>query len=168
MVEQKSKATRTDTATVPAPIDLGILLGLAYQGFTDQLWAQLGSKGFDDLGTAYGYVFRALADDELSQRELATRLGITDQGMAKILGEMVNGGYVERRPDAGDARVKRLRLGKRGRAALAAARRFHADFEQSLAAEAGPAAVTTLRRVLELIARRGHEGDLAFARLRPT
>jgi DNA-binding MarR family transcriptional regulator len=158
MVEQNS----------PAALDLGILLGLAYQGFTDELWAQLASKGFDDLGNAYGYVFRALADDELSQRELAVRLGITDQGMAKILGEMVERGYVERRADPVDARVKRLRLGKRGRGALATARQFHADFERSLVKEAGAGGVAALRRTLEMIAQRGHPGDLAMARLRPT
>jgi DNA-binding MarR family transcriptional regulator len=157
MVEQKTEE-----------IDLGILLGLAYQGFTDQLWAALGRKGYDDLGNAYGYVFRALSDEELSQRELATRLGITDQGVAKILGEMVARRYVERRPDPVDARIKRLRLSKRGRSALAAARQFHSDFEQSLIEEAGPGAAKTLRRALELIARRSHEGDLAVARLRPT
>ena len=57
MVEQKSD-----------DIDLGILMGLAYQAFTDQLRARLGELGFDDLGGAYGHVFRALADEELSQR----------------------------------------------------------------------------------------------------
>jgi DNA-binding MarR family transcriptional regulator len=163
MVEQKNEKSKSD-----ATIDLGILLGLAYQRFTDQLWAHLGSKGFDDLGNAYGYVFRALADEELSQRELATRLGITDQGMAKILGEMEARHYVERRPDPIDARIKRLRLGKRGRSALTAARRFHADFERSLAEETSPAAVAALRRILEVIAHRGQSGDLALERLRPT
>jgi DNA-binding MarR family transcriptional regulator len=152
----------------PRDLDLGILLGLAYQGFTDQLRVHLRAKGYDDLGTAFGYVFRALAEDELSQRDLAVRLGITDQGMAKILGEMVACGYVERRPDANDARIKRLRLAKRGRSALTAARRFHAEFEASLARDAGTAAVATLRRTLALIARTGHAGDLAVARLRPT
>jgi DNA-binding MarR family transcriptional regulator len=156
MVEQK-----TD------PLDLGILLGLAYQGFTDQLRAALAAKGFDDLGGAYGYVFRALAAEELSQRQLATRLGITDQGMAKILGEMVAQGYVERRPDPEDARVKRLRLGRRGREALAAARRVHAGLEQRLVREVGEAAVKTLRQVLAQVAAFGAPDDVAHARLRP-
>src|SRR4051812_26684585 len=119
MVEQKD-----------SPLDLGILLGLAYQSFVDLLRAEMAKKGFDDLGGAYGYVFRALADDELSQRELARRLAITDQGMAKIIGEMVQRGYVERHPDPEDSRVNRLRLGTRGKAALAVARRFHAGFER--------------------------------------
>jgi DNA-binding MarR family transcriptional regulator len=165
MVEQN---TDPRSPARPAHLDFGILVGLAYQGFTDQLWHAMRDKGFDDLGGAYGYVFRALADEELNQRELALRLEITDQGMAKILGEMVARGYVERRTDAKDARIKRLRLGPRGRRALAVARRFHATFERRLIDEVGAATVATLRRALEAIARRGHDGDLALARLRPT
>ena len=103
-----------------------------YQSFTDLLRTSLAKQGFDDLGGAYGYVFRALVDEEPSQRELALRLGITDQWMAKILSEMVERGYVERRPDPEDSRVKRLRLASRGKSALGAARRFHAAFEQQL------------------------------------
>jgi DNA-binding MarR family transcriptional regulator len=157
MVEQKRRSE---------DVDLGILVGLAYQAFTDKLWEALGRQGFDDLGGAYGYVFRALADEELSQRELATRLAITDQGMAKILGEMIDRGYVERRTDSEDARVKRLRLARRGRDALAAARQFHASFERKLARDVGPAAVRTLRRALQAMT--GLDGaDVGQARLRP-
>ena len=54
------------------------MLGLAYQAFVDRLLAALASHRFDDLGRAYAYVFRALADEHHSQRELARRLGITD------------------------------------------------------------------------------------------
>ena len=156
MVEQKAP-----------PLDLGILIGLAYQSFTDQLRAALAQRGFDDLGNAYGYVFRALDAESPSQRELAGRLGITDQGMAKILDEMVQRGYVERRPDPSDARVKRLRPSRRGREALAAARAFHARLEAQLVREAGASAVLTLRRQLEKLAAMTHD-DLAEARLRPT
>jgi DNA-binding MarR family transcriptional regulator len=150
-----------------ADADLGILLGLAYQGFTDELRSALAAQGFDDLGGAYGYVFRALTGEELSQRQLASRLAITDQGMAKILSEMIGRGYVERRADPNDARVKRLRLAKRGRDALAAARRFHAAFERRLVRDAGTAAVRTLRRMLETVAQSNVPDDLAQARLRP-
>jgi len=148
-------------------LDLGILLGLAYQGFTEELRAGLAAQGFDDLGGAYGYVFRALAAEELTQRELAARLGITDQGMAKILGEMVARRYVERRRDPADGRAKRLRLAKRGREALAAARGSHAAFEQRLKREAGAARVRDLRVMLERIAAIDGISDPAHARLRP-
>jgi len=157
MVEQKPHVT----------LDFGILLGLAYQGFTDALRAALAEKGYDDLGGAYGYVFRALAEDEPSQRELARRLGITDQGMAKIVSEMVERGYVQRHPDPEDSRVNRLRLGQRGRAALAAARQFHAAFERRLQKEVGADAVRKLRHLLMTIGAHGVEPESAHARLRP-
>jgi DNA-binding MarR family transcriptional regulator len=149
-----------------AALDLGILLGLAYQSFVEQLRAALAAQGFDDLGSAYGYVFRALAADQPSQRELAARLAITDQGMAKIVDEMVARGYIRRRPDPDDARIKRLHLARRGREALAAARRFHANFEEQMAHQLGAAPVRTLRRVLTAVAQAGVD-DLAQARLRP-
>jgi MarR family transcriptional regulator for hemolysin len=157
MVEQKA-----------AELDFGLLLGLAYQGFVERLRDELARRGFDDLGGAYGYVFRALAVDRPSQRELARRLGITDQGMAKIVAEMVDRRYVEREPDPEDTRVKRLRLAARGRAALAAARGFHAAFERQLARELGARAVRRLRDELRRIAERSGDLEVARARLRPT
>ena len=34
--------------------DIGILLGLAYAGFVDELRADLAARGFADLGPSYG------------------------------------------------------------------------------------------------------------------
>ncbi len=164
MVEQKDEDKNDQEGE---PIDLGILLGLGYQVFCDLLRAELKARGFDDLGGAYGYVFRVLADDPLSQRELARRLGITDQGMAKIVNEMVERRYVERHADPDDSRINRLRLGARGRAALRAARRFHATFERELCRDLGESAVRRLRETLERIATRGGDADVARSRLRP-
>ena len=62
-------------------LDLGILMGLAYNAFVEKLNAHLRASGFDDLGRYYGYVFRALAADEPSLRELADRLGMTSAAM---------------------------------------------------------------------------------------
>ena len=147
-----------------SPIDLGILLGLSYQAFVDELRAALEAEGFTDLGPSDGYVFRALGAEELHLRALAGRLGMTDQGAAKIVDDMEARGYVERRAHPDDGRIKRLRLARRGRAALAAARRFHAAYERRLAQRLGSREVTVFRRVLEAIAVRG---DAAEARLRP-
>jgi DNA-binding MarR family transcriptional regulator len=148
-------------------VDFGIGLGLAYQVFTDLLRASLAAQGFTDLGAAYGYVFRALADGQPSQRELARRLRITDQGMAKIVAEMVARGYVVRHADREDSRVWRLALGPRGKTALAAARRFHDQFEREHTREVGAPAVKELRRLLRMIGQRGGDRDVAHARLRP-
>ena len=95
--------------------------------------ADLGCRGFDDLGRSYGYVFRVLGDGDRSLSELAGLLGMTLPGAGKIVDEMEARGYVERHPDRSDRRVKRLALSRRGRAALKAARAFHRGYERRLA-----------------------------------
>lgn len=157
MVEQKSR---------PEPrVDFGILLGLAYQAFVDQLRADLERRGFADLTPTVGYVVRAIAAsaDPPSQRDLAAHLGITDQGAGKIVNDLVARGFVTRRPSPRDSRANAIHLAARGRKLLAAARRFHARFEAALSREVGAEAAVT-RRVLAAIARAA--GDSAAGRLR--
>jgi DNA-binding MarR family transcriptional regulator len=135
------------------PIDFGILLGLAYTSFVDELHEELAARGFDDLGSAYGYVFRALASAPMRPSQLAERLGITNQGAFKVLEEMQSRGYVERAPDPDDGRATLIRLARRGRDALASARRFHRRYERRLAAEIGKNQAKELRRLLERLAK---------------
>src|SRR6476620_11382336 len=130
------------------PIDIGILLGLAFRTFVDEMHADLAARGFDDLGRSYGYVFRVLGDGERSLSELAALLGMTLPGAGKIVDEMERRRYVERRPERVDRRVKHIALSSRGRASLAAAREFHRDFEERLPDSA------RRRRGLDRLARR--------------
>ncbi|HUQ05691.1 MAG TPA: MarR family transcriptional regulator [Kofleriaceae bacterium] len=147
--------------------DFGILLGLAYQSFVDQLHADLARHGFADLGPSVGYVVRAIAaePEPPSQRRLSVYLGITDQGAKKIVDDLVERGFVVRKPSKEDARVNELHLAKRGKALLEAARRFHARYEAALAEKVG-ADASTARRVLALIAAGADDG--AAGRLRAT
>jgi DNA-binding MarR family transcriptional regulator len=148
------------------PLDFGILLGLAYSAFVDELRAHLAEKGFDGLNRSFGYVARALAEDSLSLSELAGRLGITSQGALKIVDDMEQNRYLERSPDPSDGRAKRLRLTKRGRAALAAARAFHARFEADLARRMGTRPTAALRSALTHLVQ-DREGKGAPVILRP-
>lgn len=128
--------------------DFGVLLGLAYQTFVDHLNARLAQRGFADIRPAFGYVFRALAEQDLTSGQLATRLGITAQGAGKLVDQMVEAGYVSRRLDTADRRTKWLDLTARGRAALATAHQIHQDVEHTLTADLGAAPVRALRQVL--------------------
>jgi DNA-binding MarR family transcriptional regulator len=140
-------------------LDFGILLGQAYIAFVDELRAHLASSGFEELNRSFGYVARALATESLSLRELAEHLGITSQGALKIVDDMEENQYLERLPDRDDGRAKRLRLTKRGRAALAAARTFHARFEADLTKRVGAQQARALRAALtELVRHRELEG----------
>ena len=132
-----------------SPIDIGILLNVAFGVFKRQLHSHLAEHGFDDVGPSFGYVFRLLGRAPCNLQGVAGALGITAQGALKIINDMVEKGYVTRRDDSGDGRVKWLELTPRAREAMAQAHRFHRQFERGLAARAGKAPVAALRMVLE-------------------
>lgn len=139
--------------------DFGILLGLAYAAFVDELRDHLAAEGYPDLHRWFGYVARSLADGPLNLRALADRLAMTPQGALKIVDELGAGGYVERIPDPDDGRGRRVRLSKRGAAALAAARAFHQRFERELGRDIGADRAVELRALLaELVARSERRG----------
>lgn len=150
---------------MPEPHDFGILLGLAYQAFVARLHEELARRGFPEIGPTVGYVLRAVAEEPLNQRQLARRLGITDQGASKIVRDMARRRFLVRVPDPDDARAHRLALGARGKALLRAARAYHAQFERELAAELGASAATTRRALEHIVA--SAPGEAARGRLRP-
>jgi DNA-binding MarR family transcriptional regulator len=135
------------------PIDLGVLLALAYGQVVLELRAYLAEEGFDDLGRSDGYVFRALDAAPLTTSELAERLRISKQGAGQIVADMQARRYVgPGEPDPADRRARRLTLAPRGQQALAAARRFHQRYERRLRRTYGVARVTELRELLAAMA----------------
>ena len=147
--------------------DLGILLALAFSAFATELRTSMAAAGYDDLHRSFGYVARNLAERPLTLSELAQRLDITSPGALKIVQQMEDAGYLERLPDPADARAKHLRLTRRGRSALAAAREFHARFERDLEARFGSKKVQALREVMgDIVARHESDGGAPVA-LRP-
>jgi DNA-binding MarR family transcriptional regulator len=144
--------------------DLGILLAMAYQGFVREMHADLASRGFDDLGSSDGFVFRALAEQPMTVSALAARLAVTKQGAAQIIDDMQRRGYVVRAPHPSDARARLIDLSDRGRGALAAARAFHRSREARLLAELGADVVASVRVALTDLA--GGAAEVTNPRLR--
>lgn len=147
--------------------DFGILLGLAYQQFVSELHDHLAAAGFTDIRSNFGYAFKVLAKSDLTIGQLAERLGITHQGAAKLVDEMVNTGYAERRPDPADGRVKRVVLTDRARSLMTTGSRFHRAFEAHLATEIGPEAGAAVRKALNAIIQRADSPDGLARTLRP-
>jgi DNA-binding MarR family transcriptional regulator len=79
---------------------------------------------------------------------------VTQQAASKAVVELEGFGYVERAADPEDGRVRRVRLTRKGRAAVEAGRAARKKLGARLASEVGAArleaATTTLARVLEL------------------
>ncbi|WP_436701633.1 MarR family winged helix-turn-helix transcriptional regulator [Nocardioides sp. BYT-33-1] len=134
--------------------DFGVLLSLAGVVFVDALHDRLAEAGFEDFTVRSGWVLRTLGDEELSLRDLAERMGLSSPGTLKAIDPMIRAGYLER-AGTSDRRVRAVRVTARGRAALACASAFHAEFEAGLAAAAGAADVAATRRALEALVDRG-------------
>ncbi|HEY0060647.1 MAG TPA: MarR family winged helix-turn-helix transcriptional regulator [Telluria sp.] len=132
-------------------IDFGILLNVGFGVFKTELHKVMAQKGFDDLGSSFGYVFRMLRPQPLSLKQVAANLGITAQGALKVINDMEAKGYVERHDEPGDGRMKRLALTRRALAAMAEAQRFHMQFELDLAKKFGEKQVAGMRRILEAL-----------------
>jgi DNA-binding MarR family transcriptional regulator len=150
-----------------AESDIGILLTVALAAFKEGLHRHLAKAGYEDLGPGYGFVFRTLGQRSHSLAELAVQLGMTPQGALKIIAEMIDRGYVERRDDADDLRVRQLHLTTRGKAALKEARKYHAGAERTLVAEFGAKPVAATRALLASLAARLPAGSAAEKDARP-
>jgi DNA-binding MarR family transcriptional regulator len=148
-------------------VDFGILLGLSYARFVEELRTVLFTAGFDDLGTNDGYVVRILADSPISTSDLAREMAITKQGAAQVVADLEARGYVTRRPHPVDRRTQLVALSTRGEALLAAARRFHRQYERTLARRVGADAVADTRRVLTAVVDGDDERPITSRRLRP-
>ena len=85
----------------------------------DALWEETAGL-YDQLGLDFQprwfAVFYAIGvRDRRSVSELARIVGLTSQGVGKIVDELVGAGLVHEVDDAGDARVRRVALAARGR-----------------------------------------------------
>jgi DNA-binding MarR family transcriptional regulator len=129
-------------------LDFGILLILACAEFVNDLRQTLAEQGFDDQGRSDGYVLRSVGASPMTVSELAERLEISKQGAGQIVDDMERRGYVERRPDPADRRARLLYLTARGQHALAAARRFHQQYERRMIKTHGREAVAAMRTLL--------------------
>src|SRR4026207_1306550 len=95
------------------PIDFGILLGLSYVRFVEELRAALFAAGFDDLGTNDGYVIRVLADSPVRRSKVARERAITKRGAGHVVADLEARGYVMRRPHPVDRRTQLVALSTR-------------------------------------------------------
>jgi DNA-binding MarR family transcriptional regulator len=156
-------------SVLPAAPDFGILLMLAARAFADDLHARLAAEGFPAMRAGFGFMFRAIQDGEPTPSELAARLGVSKQAVGKVLDEMEQRGFVERRPDQTDRRARRVRLTEHGRAASETAIRLGGQIEAVLASEVGQEQVAALRSaLLAYVEAHGGREDAAARRARPT
>ena len=145
-------------------VPLARLFAMAYRLLVDGLHERLAERGWSDVRQAFGFVLLALRDGPASLRDLPAALGTSKQAVSKLVDAMVEAGYVERVPDPGDARAKRVQLSARGHALLSEVELIWAELEQGWEDALGADGLTGLRHDLTTVLQAAHGGSLPAVR----
>jgi DNA-binding MarR family transcriptional regulator len=108
--------------------------------------AVLGAAG---LGRAHARALYFIARNPgLSVADLLTILRVTKQSLNRVINDLLEGGYVERKTGMRDKRTRQLRLSEKGAAIEASIWKARRPRLARAFREAGPEAVQGFRRVL--------------------
>lgn len=101
--------------------------------------AGLHERGYPYLVAAHLNVLQYSGSENVRPAELATRTRMSEQALNHLLGQLQQLGYLTRRDEADDRRSKRIRITRRGHAAIKAIREIvqevEVDWEQQLGAD---------------------------------
>jgi DNA-binding MarR family transcriptional regulator len=155
-----------ESSVDPTALDLPTLVSLAGTAVTDHLLDRVRDAGFAGVRGSHGYVIQRLVASEPTVGELAEALGVSQQAASKTVADMETLGFVERRADPSDHRIRRIALTDRGRDVLEVGRRERARLERELGAS--HADLAAARRVLgALLDRVGGTEAVRRRRVRP-
>jgi DNA-binding MarR family transcriptional regulator len=135
--------------------DLGVLATRLLFSLQDELFARLAEAGYDDLHPRHESVLAFLDEDGIRATELARLSGRHKQIVGRIVDELEQLGYVERRPDPADRRAKLIFPTERGLDQVRLGDEIVADIEARHAGEVGGKTYAQFRDVLRgVVARR--------------
>jgi len=141
--------------------DLGVLASRLLFSLQDELFARLAEAGYDDLHPRHGAVLAYLDEDGIRATELARLTGRHKQIIGRMVDELEELGYVERRPDPADRRAKLIFPTDRGLDQVRLGDEVIAEIEARHSAEVGSRTYAQFRDVLRaVVARRTHFKDL--------
>jgi DNA-binding MarR family transcriptional regulator len=116
---------------------LGILAARLLFAIQDELYARLEEAGHADLTRLHGAVIAHLDEEGTRATELARRSGRHKQIIGRIVDELEELGYVERRPEERDRRAKLVVPTERGREVMRLSDEIILDLERRQAAALG-------------------------------
>jgi DNA-binding MarR family transcriptional regulator len=137
--------------------DLGVLASQLQLSLQDELFARLAEAGYDDLHPRHGAVLAYLDEDGVRATELATLSGRHKQVVGRLVDELEELGYVERRPDPLDRRAKLVVPTERGLGEMKRGDEIVADIEARHAKVTGARDYAEFRNVLRRVVARSRE-----------
>ncbi|WP_316013165.1 MarR family transcriptional regulator [Roseobacter sp. HKCCA0434] len=146
-------ATQSRSLTEDRESDLegfvGYNLKRAYLVFSADFRRALGRHGFGPR--QFSALSLIVQFPQITQSELARKLGIERSGLVAIVDELEGRGFVARMPVPGDRRVQALAATKDGRTAYLHAREVVRSHEETLLSDLTPDELDTLNGVLRKI-----------------
>jgi DNA-binding MarR family transcriptional regulator len=134
--------------------DLGVLASRLLFSLQEELFAKLAAAGYDDLHPRHGAVLAYLDEDGIRATELAQLSGRHKQIIGRMIDELEELGYVERRPDPEDRRAKLVFPTKRGLEQVRLGDEVIADIEARHAQQIGGRTYAEFRDVLRAVVAR--------------
>jgi DNA-binding MarR family transcriptional regulator len=130
---------------------LGILAARLLFAIQDALYAGLEEAGYGDLTRLHGAVIAHLDEEGTRATELARRSGRHKQIIGRIVDELEELGYVERRPEQRDRRAKLVVPTERGREVMRLSDEIILDLERRQAAALGENEYDVFKQVLRAV-----------------
>jgi DNA-binding MarR family transcriptional regulator len=127
---------------------IGALLRVPLDAVQHAMIDRLHERGFDDIDAAHLTVLRYPGPHGARPSDLAGELRITKQALNYLLGQLERRGYLERHPDAGDLRSKRIVLTERGIDAAEVIREAVREVEGKWSKQLGARRFAQLRELL--------------------
>jgi len=124
------------------------LLGAVVEVMEAELHRRLRLAGYADVRPAHFGVFRHLEPGGSRLTELAERTRMTKQSAGELVTYLERQGYLERRPDPNDGRVKIITLTARGEASRVAAFEAFGAIESAWSERVGASRIAQLRSTL--------------------
>jgi DNA-binding MarR family transcriptional regulator len=137
--------------------DLGVLATQLLLSLQGELFGRLAEDGYDDLHPRHWAVLAYLDEDGIRATELGRLSGRHKQIVGRLVDELEDLGYVERRPDPQDRRAKLIFPTRRGLDQIRAGDEIVADIEARHAREVGGRTYAAFRDVLRGVVASGRQ-----------
>lgn len=137
--------------------DLGVLASQLLFSLQDELFSRLAEDGYDDLRARHLAVLAYLDEDGIRATELARLSGRHKQVVGRMVDELEELGYIERRPDPQDRRAKLIFPTERGLAQVRRGDEIVADIEARHARQVGGRTYAAFRDILRGVVADGRQ-----------
>ncbi|WP_033294219.1 MarR family winged helix-turn-helix transcriptional regulator [Amycolatopsis jejuensis] len=128
-----------------------LLLG-GFHTMVDEVTAELTKRGHHGVRPVHEFALRAVDAGADTASELGRRLSVTKQAAAQTIAALEEFGYVNREPDPGDARRKRVRVTPRGHELMRVGGALFDDVRRRWEVRIGPEQLEILETCLAQLA----------------